>query len=201
MRAKNLPIHIFVGTEQRNLAEELYIDQSDLALELASQPSWYAYYAHLMAQANIDYDQVKGECDNLQAEISNMIRAESARDSKKITEKHLEYSVAQNSRMQAKKRQVAEKRNQYEMLKVVVRAFEQRLQALISLCTLERIQFRGEENTGNPVPRYGGKINKKKDREGSTDSSSRAVESSISSREEMMAEIQRLRDLPPEEEE
>lgn len=151
MRAKDLPIKIMIGTDQRDLARELEIEQADLYGELSSQPSWYAYYATLMVESGISYDQAKSELENLQAEVANSIRADAAKGAAKITEKRIELEVTANSRVQSKKRAVQQKHREHETLKVVVKAFEQRLQSLISLCTLERIQFKGEEHTTNPT--------------------------------------------------
>lgn len=176
MRTGPPPVRILLGTEQRNLGQELEINQGDLAGELVTQPSWYAYYATLMAEAGIVYDQVRSEFESLQADVSNTVRTDAIRSGERITEKKIETLVAAKPVIQAKKRLLQEKKREYELLKVVVRSFEQRLQALISLCSMERIRFKGEENATNP----------------SSPLPASSINGRPTAREEMLEELQKL---------
>lgn len=156
MQSETLPIKVLIGSQQRDLALELSIDQANLAGELSGQASWYAYYANLMVDAGGEYDQVKSELENLEANVANTIRANAIKSSEKITEKRIELELMGNTTIQAKKRFVLEKKTQYEKLKIIVRAFEQRLQALISMSALERVQMKAFDSASSvgPVPSH-----------------------------------------------
>jgi len=137
MKAEGLTIILDVQGEDIDLKAQLDINEANLMGELASQPAWYAYWASLLAQANLDLEHEKGEFDSFKAEISAEIRKRLVRDEKKVTEKMVETEVFMDTRIAAKKAKLLEKKRAVAYLSVAEKAFSQRMKALETMGFLE----------------------------------------------------------------
>lgn len=141
MDAKGLSVHLTIGGEDRNLGKELAINLDTLSEELAAQPSWYAYYASLLADATVNYDKAKAYFEQLRAEVASERRSLRKGTGIRLTEKQVESEVDADSRVIAARDKVLKAKRSMEYLKVAARSFEQRLQALISMSQLAKKQM------------------------------------------------------------
>lgn len=138
MDANGLVIKLIVGGEQRDLDKELEVDMINLSQELAAQPAWYAFYAALLAEAQLLFDEEKRICNTMYAQVSSETRLHYKVQSLKITEKQLEEEVLLDNRIQASESRLLRKKRTLELLKVAVKSFEQRLQSLITIAHREK---------------------------------------------------------------
>lgn len=136
-----------IGDETRHLDQELAINHSNptlLSMELASQPSWYAYYAALGVEATALYDLSKSAYEQVYAQVTSQIRSAAQDSSKKITEKQIELEATIHPEVVSAKNKLLEDKKKVALLKVAITSFEQRLQTLMSICAFERVQLQND---------------------------------------------------------
>lgn len=110
------------------------IDVTNLTASLCEQPGLFAYYAELEAEAMIAHDQAKGEYDIFVASTAKDLRGKPL---EKKSETLIQQEVLLDPRVQAMASKVIEAKRKHSLLKVAVRALEQKLQALLALGRLE----------------------------------------------------------------
>jgi hypothetical protein len=152
MDSSRLSIKLSLGKEVRDLKDELDVHIPNLSEELAAQPAWYAYYASLLAEASSDHEQEKSSFDKIEAEVSSETRKRLKMADPKTTEKKIESAVQMDPRVQSLRQSLIEKRRTVDILKVAVKSFEQRLQAMISIAALERMQMQIDPMVRQPQP-------------------------------------------------
>lgn len=133
MDAEGLVVKLILDGDTRDLAEELRIPLWNLSVELASQPAWYAFWSSILAEAQIALDETKGSVEVMVAQVSSEARHDYKKMSLKITEAQLSEEVTLDPRVQAKKADLLKKKRAVDLVKVAVKAFEQRAQTLITL--------------------------------------------------------------------
>jgi len=116
-----------------NLKKELEIKTENLSEELENHAPWYAYYATLLAETVMDYEEMKAEFDSLYSEVASEHRATGGGTRAKITEKQVELDTTMDSRIRGAQKRLLVKKREVELMKVIVRSFESRLQCLIAL--------------------------------------------------------------------
>ena len=141
MNADGLSIHMTIEGEDRNLGKELAVNMDNLSEELASQPSWYEYYGSLYADASVVLSKAKSYHEQLSAEVATERRSLRKGTGIRLSEKQVESEVNADTRVIAAKDKVLQAQRGVEYLKVAARAFEQRLQVLISISQLAKKQM------------------------------------------------------------
>lgn len=141
MKYDGAKINIEFGNEKRELHQELEIDITNLSEELANQPSYFAYYAAMQAEAQYDYDEAKRRLETVRSQSYIEYKVKARANNYKITENELEKKISSDGHVRQISKKVLEKKRQLDMLKVATESFRQRLDALRSICPLERVQF------------------------------------------------------------
>lgn len=186
MKADGLKIEIVLGDgSRRNVREELKIDLSQLSEELMDQPSWYAYYGSLLAEAEVQLEEGKAEYDSLVGEVSSEIRAKGGPTKLKVTEKQVALDTEMDSRVRGSRARLIGMKKTYVNLKVLVRAFDQRMEALKSLSHVDN-----RNRNQDPTVRSDSFDSSLERR----DSRVRTVDTSkLSTKEEYMKELEEIR--------
>lgn len=116
-----------------DVGEELAIDKADLNEHFMRQPGKYAWWATLAETAKSQRDSLEASLDKAEAEADYNVRLKLELDGVKVTEP----AVKQGIKKDAGYLEALEKYNQAKksagILSQVVKAFDQRLEALISL--------------------------------------------------------------------
>lgn len=125
-----------------DIKKELEISKATLNENFIEQPGKYAWWAAVAETAKAQRDYLEAELDKAEAQADYNVRLKLELDGVKITEA----LVKQNIKLDAGYQEALEKYNQAKknaaILDKIVRAFDQRLEALISLGA----NLRKEEN-------------------------------------------------------
>lgn len=129
---------------------DLKIDETALDVEWLNQPSLLAKYTKIAAQARLDMDTAKDYLDYKKAELDKNIRKNPDKYGvEKVTEGAIASAIVLDDEYKEAQEELNNCRYEYDMVRGMVEAFEQRKSALENLVKL----FNSNYFAGPTVPR------------------------------------------------
>ena len=155
------PGMVKVGNQEFSIDSLFDIDQEDLNKEYRDQAPLYAFFITEMAKAERAHAEVVSEKDLVYADADDYWRAEFDREGLKITESAIKSAIIRDAAYGRAIGREIQARYNYNSLKGLVRALEQRSALLISLGANVRTEM---EMTGMTIRRrdYDNTINEAK---------------------------------------
>lgn len=117
----------------KNLQEDLKVNESDLNQEFCDQSIKYGWWATLASLASHEVDRLKLELDTMEATLDLQTRNDLTNKGVKYTEKMIANLVLTNDVYQQIFKELLEARKNYELLISGARAFSQRKDMLMML--------------------------------------------------------------------
>lgn len=116
-----------------DVQEELKITKEDLNEHYIDQPGKYAWWGMLAEVAKNSMEEAKAAMEREEAEADIRVRKELDMDGKKATENLVTRMIKQDEKYIQAQQRYFEARKNYGILNMIHKAFEQRMEALISL--------------------------------------------------------------------
>lgn len=129
------------GTKTINVAEELEINQTNLNESFIEQPGKYAWWGMLAEQARYRMDQLKAEMEKEEAEADRRIRASLEANKEKVTESIVTRRIKLDPFYLEKQKRYLEAKKTYSTLDRILKAFDHRLDSMISIGANKRKEF------------------------------------------------------------
>ena len=144
----SIEVHTQTAHEKVNLAEELEIDNADIATAYSEQPGKFAYWATVALQARFAYERKKQEVNRqeeylkktLYGELDSVVRQQMELDGEKITEARVNNAINTHESYleeQAKLYELQDEllglQQRYLQLEIAKESMDQRKDMLISL--------------------------------------------------------------------
>lgn len=130
----NLTVRLANGSlKTYNVGEELSIDVTDLDNDFVEQPAKYAWWAVLAETAKNFKEEQEAELERVEAEADKRVRVDLELNGVKITETIVARNIKLDSDYQKQLEKSLRAKRSAMMLDRVAKAFDQRLDSLISL--------------------------------------------------------------------
>jgi hypothetical protein len=150
LQVADFVIDVLVGDkrEKIDIRTAMSINNEDLVSEYTQQPSWYAWYASLLADQEDKKERIGRERDVYKSKIDMEIRQGKRKilddEGKqiKLTEGGIQNYTASDEKMQAYEDEIQEQEYICNKLKVLVMASVQRKDMLIQLGLLKRDELK-----------------------------------------------------------
>ena len=138
-----MDMNIEIGEERfdRNLNDDLVIDQNNLDQCLEQQAALYAYYAIRYQQVQTLRDQAEFDYDRIMNEANNVVREELTGSSAKVTEKTVSALVESRTEVLAAKRLFLKYASQRDQMYSLVRALEHKKDCVLAIAYKKRQEF------------------------------------------------------------
>jgi hypothetical protein len=132
-----------VGTEEyeSTLAEDLFINRTDLSGEFARHAERYAFYATCFELASMRVEQYKAAQQKLYAILDQEKRGELANSGVKTTEKVVENKILMDDRYVAIQEELLDAQGQMGVLKAAMVSMQHRKDMLIQLGSAARAEM------------------------------------------------------------
>jgi len=128
--------------ENFNYEREIYIDETALDVEWLEQPRLMVKYAKYAAEMRKRYDLAKEELEVVRAELDKSIRTDPERYGlAKVTDTAVSSIIVTSEEYQRASKAVADAKYESDLAMLVVKAFEQRKDALENLVKLHGQQY------------------------------------------------------------
>lgn len=132
----------FIDAEQ--LRRDLAYSQNDLTGAMMTQPSMFAHYGVLAADASRQVDVVEMLLENAEAAVYKIIRDEFAAKGEKTTETMLDKTVMRHPMVRNMKKALNEAKRVEALGKTAVEAFRHRRDMLIQHGLISREEMKGD---------------------------------------------------------
>jgi len=130
----------------KDIKEKLKVDPKNLNAELIEQPGLFAYYAYEMSKKKEELEELELDLDILESETDRKVRNNFLIKNEKVSEKKVEMVVMSITKVKELKRKIIKVNAEYNILKGIVRAYEQRKDVLVSLSANMREENKSDIN-------------------------------------------------------
>ena len=126
----------------KTVEERLKIDESHLNDEIMRQPGEYAYYTRKYADKKKDVELLKLELNVLVAERDSFLREDFTSKGEKFTEPKITNAINKESKAVELKKKIINAECEYDTLKGIVSAWDQRKDCLVSISANKREELK-----------------------------------------------------------
>ena len=140
-------IHKAGGIEELhfNYLDELQIDRDNINECFIEQSGKYAWWGTIYEQAKADVEKAKAELEEAEAEADEMVREQLELEGMKVTEALVNRKIKTVGVYKEKLSLLLLCKRQLGILDKVLKAFEQRMEALISIGANARKEFQSQD--------------------------------------------------------
>lgn len=141
-----IKVRLSNGTvKEYDVEEELRVTKEDLDTHFIEQSGKYAWWGVLAEVAKSYKEEQEAELDRIEAEADNRVREQLELDGIKITESIVSRNIKLDEQFKAQQKLFIKAKRNAQTLDRIVKAFDQRLDSLISLGA----NLRKEENNSD----------------------------------------------------
>lgn len=117
----------------KDIKEKLKVNPKNLNAELVEQPGLFAYHAYQMTKKNQELEELELDLNILIAKKDKKTRNMFEETGVKYSEKKIEIGIDADNEVIKMKKKIIKLNTEYNILKGITRAYEQRKDILISL--------------------------------------------------------------------